>query len=193
MLKKYGKVELVSHEGDEELISLIAGVSRNSGTGPGVKKLLRWGHFSPFEFASMTFFIECPVFVARQLMRHRTASYMEASLRYCEGEPEFFVREVGNRTDITNTRFETAYDKAYQSYKELLESGVSKEQARAVLPVGMYTKFFVKYDMRNMIEMLKQRLSKHAQRETRWYAGEMLTEVQSCFPTIADYIKKEIE
>jgi thymidylate synthase (FAD) len=118
---------------------------------------------------------------------------MEVSLRYCVGDPGFFLREEGSRADITNTKFEMAYDRAYESYKELLESGVSREQARAVLPVGMYTKFYVRYDMRNMMEMLKQRLSRHAQKETRWYAQEMLGHVEDHFPTIANYIKKEIE
>jgi Predicted alternative thymidylate synthase len=188
VLDDTGFVELVSVQGDEELISRVAGISHESEKGPGVAKLLEWGHMSPFEFASMTFRIKCPIFVARQLFRHRTGHYMEKSLRYCEGKPEFYVPKTQQAVE-----YKEQYQNAWEMYKTLVAWKEPKEQARCVLPMGMYTEYYFQMDMRNLISLLKLRLDEHAQMETQEYARAILRFLDAHFPVISDYIIKSVD
>ena len=177
-----GSVELVNVLGDEQLISKIAGISHDSEKGPSIEKLLKWEHFSPFEFASMTFKIKCPIFVARQLFRHRTGHYLERSLRYCEANLEMFLPNEDN--------VEEMLELVSKLYHDLLSKDVPKERARAVLPLGLYTEYYFQMDMRNLMHMLKMRLDESAQGETREYAHAILKHVQESFPTIGEYLEK---
>lgn len=181
-----GFVELVTHSGDEEHISRIAGISHNSKKGPSVKKLLDWEHLSPFEFADVTFRVKCPIFVARQLLRHRTGKYMERSLRYCESKPDFYIPTVGD----LDLLYDGIYRESFRAYHELLDQGADKEQARMTLPVGLYTEYYFKIDLRNLMNLLKLRLHEDAQFETRKYAEAMLELIKDLFPTIYKYVVK---
>ena len=187
-LLDHGFVQYVSHSGDEAFISRMAGISHMNETGPSVDKLLAWEHMSPFEFANITFRIKCPIFVARQLMRHRTASYVEKSLRYNNADPEFFSLEMDNTEDTRNVTMASAYKQSYENYLALLKEGKPKEQARTVLPLGMYTEYFFQFDLNNLLKMLKLRLDKHAQQETRMYAYEVYTILNEHFPTIGKWV-----
>jgi thymidylate synthase (FAD) len=179
-----GYVQLVSVEGNEEYISRIAGISHDSAKGPSIEKLLDWGHFSPFEFASMTFKIKCPIFVARQLFRHRTGHYMEKSLRYCQAKQDAYIIN-------DESKMKQLYIQAWEAYEEMIAKGYPKEQARAVLPVGIYTEYYFKMDMRNLISLLILRCAKDAQKETQQFAGAMLVIVGLYFPTIRKYIEEK--
>jgi len=177
-------VQLIKIYGDEEFIKTVSGKSHES-NGATIKNLIKWGHLSPLEFADVTFLVTAPIFVARQIMRHRTGSYMERSLRYCEANMTFFT------PDSSKYGYEMAYDIAYASYQKLLSGGATKEQARAVLPVGLYTSFYMKMDMRNLTHFLQLRTAENTQKETRDVANMMLDLIEPTFPTIAKYIRGE--
>lgn len=156
-------------------------------------KLLRYlienKHLSPFEGCEMTFHVKAPIFVARQWFRHRTASYNEQSYRYTKAEEsDFYIPSewrlqsennkqasdgvVDSETNELLTRYyKHEVESAWKTYEFLLSKGVAREQARAVLPVSLYTTFNYKTDLRNLIwGFLEQRCHPHAQAEIRAYA-----------------------
>lgn len=146
-----------------------------------INNLIRNKHLSPFEFLCMVFKIKAPIFVARQWMRHRTGSYLEKSLRYTKAHAEFYIPD--NLTEAGKKHLEIFYSRAFELYKELLESE-KKEQARAVLPIGLYTEFYFKMDLRNLMHFLELRLDKHAQFEIRKYAEAIGEIFRREFPII---------
>ena len=152
--------------------------------------LVREEHMSPMEHTSLTFEVSAPIFVARQWMRHRVGcSYNEKSLRYCEAEPEFYVPEGLNEEQ------EEIYEcnqSCWEDYRQLLHSGVPREQARAVLPLGIYTTFAFTCNMASLFHFLKLRLSPAAQMEIRVYAKGMLQLAKGVFPITAGEIEKKL-
>jgi thymidylate synthase (FAD) len=187
----------VSHFGSEKLISQVAGQSRDSAHGPSIENLLAWGHLSPFEFASMTFFISCPIYVARQVMRHRTGKYMEKSLRYTEPDDEVYIIDLDcgdkERNEVLNQSFKDYYESLFRNYHKLIESGMPKEQARGVLPLATFTHFYMQMDVRNLINFFLLRLSPDTQAETRFLAELMLTHFKKEFPTVGTYISNKLK
>jgi len=184
------KVEVVEIHGDEDFIKKISGISHGS-EGASVEKLLNWGHLSPLEFAGVTFKVTCPIFVARQMMRHRTGKYMEASLRYCESGLEFYTPpeledDLMYKFMIENSKF------VYSTLLEKYGKGRGNELARCVLPVSTVTEFYMQMDMRNLTHFLLLRLADGAQIETRLLASDMLDLIEEKFPTITAYIIKEV-
>lgn len=158
--------------------------------------LLEHGHMSPFEMVEVKFHIKAPIFVARQLMTHRTFNRNEFSMRYADPERisedgiDFYTPEEFRLQDTVNKQgskgvlegednfsafveYNTALAEAETSYREMVKLGVAKEQARMVLPVSVYTEWIWKNDLRNTWNMLRQRLDTHAQQETRQYAMAM--------------------
>ncbi len=148
--------------------------------------LVRHGHFSPFEHSVFQFHIKCPIFVARQWMRHRIASYNEISARYTEVQDEFYYPDAFRAQDRSNRqgsfassaldqkRLRAVYDRAikasYAAYKELLDAGAAREMARMVLPVAQYTQFHWTVNARSLLNFLQLRADEHAQLEIRRYA-----------------------
>lgn len=151
-----------------------------------IEYLLEHGHFSPFEHSVFQFHIKCPIFVARQWMRHRIASYNEISARYTEVHDEFYfpsefrAQDRSNRqgslpsANLDQKRMLEIYDKAiksaYASYKELLDAGAAREMARLVLPVAQYTQFYWSINARSLLNFISLRADSHAQWEIRRYA-----------------------
>ena len=127
---------------------------------------------TPFETIVFTFDIKCPIFVARQWMRHRIGSFNEESLRYCVAEREFYVPN-GLTTDM-EILWRYMHVASFEHYANLLESGIPKEQARSILPIGIYTKFYWTVNGRSLMNFLKLRLDKGAQAEIREYAKVIL-------------------
>lgn len=166
------------------------------------EKLIRYlmvnKHTSPFEAAVFTFHVQCPIFIARQFMRHRTFSYNEVSARYTALPEEFFVPDslpvqaTGNKqmSDAASVGFESAWiaciktqqQNAYGLYKELLDAGVSREYARTVLPVSIMTRFYCTVDLHNLFHFLRLRLHAHAQKEIREVAEQMLALIEPLAP-----------
>lgn len=151
-----------------------------------IQYLVENEHHSPFEHCYFQFHIKCPIFVARQWMRHRICSYNEISARYTEVKDEFYipsefrVQDFANRQgsvaskDLDNKAlldiYKQSIESSYQAYKKLLEAGVAREMARCVLPVSQYTQFYWTVNARSLLNFIKLRADAHAQYEIRVYA-----------------------
>jgi len=154
-----------------------------------INYLLKHRHGSPLEMVNFRFTIKCPISVMREWIRHRMASYNERSGRYTKLDPEFYVPEtfreqigkVGNYSyrDMEDPKsaeqcdliMHHAYDVCWQSYEHLIAKGVAKEQARNVLPVGIYTQFAWNVNLRSLFNFLSLRTDKRAMWEIRQYAN----------------------
>jgi thymidylate synthase (FAD) len=154
-----------------------------------IKFLMRERHASPFEHSVFRFHIRCPIFVAREWMRHRWSSFNEFSLRYAKATEDFYVpaaedvrSQVGKPgaytfetvepelAEHTRDALREVYEHAYATYERLVEAGVAREVARSVLPVGDYTEFYWTVNARSLMNFVSLRASETAQREIRRYA-----------------------
>lgn len=204
----HGFVRLVDYMGDDSAIVQAARVSYGDGTKTVledkalIRYLLRHKHTTPFEMTSIKFHIKLPIFVARQWIRHRTASVNEYSGRYSEMKDEFYVPDLeqiapqskinkqGRGEDIfseefkTNiaTKMEESQKESYSEYRDLLDSGVSREISRINLPLSNYTEWYWKMDLHNLFHFLRLRLDSHAQYEIRVYAEAIAEIVKQLFP-----------
>ncbi len=146
---------------------------------------------SSFEFVNFLFEVKCPIFVARQWFRHRIGSYQEISRRYVKDNLEFFIPE-----DL-NEKLKEEYIKLCENcksfYEKLVKSGVRKEVARGILPVSLYTVFYWQVNLRSLINFLKVRLDKHAQKEIREYAKTILELVEPYCPIVISLLKEKLE
>ena len=159
-----------------------------------VRFLMRERHGTPFEHNAFRFHIRCPIFVAREWFRHRIGSFNEESARYHQLEPAFYVpspedvrTQVGKPGAYTfeSVDAETAervrqtlaahYDETYARYEQLLESGLAKELARSVLPMGIFTQFYWTVNARALMNFLSLRAHETAQLEIRRYAEALET------------------
>jgi len=158
--------------------------------------LIRNEHSSPFEFAEFVFHVKVPIFVARQMFRHRTASISEVSARYTKVEDEYYHpqwrlqnksnRQGSSNEGLINEEMDKEYrdlqEQAYQTYEKLLANGVSREVARSCLPVAYYTQFYWKQDLRNLLHFIRLRTDYHAQYEVRVVAQAFAYFVQKYCP-----------
>ena len=145
-----------------------------------IRHLLREGHMTPFEAMVFTFDMKCPIFVARQWMRHRIGSFNEESLRYCVADKEFY-NPFGDPEDFIDGSPTVSYQtwkrlnkRQFDEYEKLVKRGMSKEQARSILPLGTYTKFYWTVNGSSLMNFLRLRLDKGAQAEIREYAKVIL-------------------
>lgn len=211
----HGHVRLTGYFGSDQLIVDTARISYG-GTSKGEaadRKLLEYlyknRHTSPFEQCNVTFNIKFPIFLMRQFVRHRTFRLNEWSGRYSELADEFFMPQVWRAQDNKNRQGSAqplddqtfcnmianeAYAMAYGAYQKLLHAGVSKEQARIVLPVGIYTEIRVNCDLHNLLHFFRLRLDAHAQGEMRDVAAAMYDLVRPLFPwTFAAFNRYQIK
>jgi thymidylate synthase (FAD) len=154
-----------------------------------IRFLMRERHGTPFEHNAFRFHIRCPIFVAREWFRHRVGSFNEFSLRYARATDDFYVPEAEDvRTQVgkpgaysfepvsdelaeeTREQLQEVYEQAYAAYEQLVEKGVARELARAVLPVGAYTEFYWTVNARSLMNFISLRAAESAQREIRRYA-----------------------
>ncbi len=139
-----------------------------------INYLMRDRHGSPFEHTSLTFYVEAPVFVAREFFRHRSGwSYNEESGRYKQLKPTFYAPpperplvQVGKPGAYTfkpgdhvhaasvEQNFRYVYREAYQRYMGMLQQGIAREVARMVLPVGIFTSFYATCNARSLMHFL---------------------------------------
>lgn len=155
-----------------------------------IEKLIKNSHTSPFEQVEFRFLVRAPIFVARQWMRHRTWSYIEVSRRFTNKGVSFYIPDfLDKENSLIYT--ETVLD-AYSSYKELLERGVKKEDARGLLPVSMYTEFYAKTDLHNLLHFLKLRRGNGAQYEISQYALAIEKLVEPIVPITMRVWKKDL-
>lgn len=163
----------VSTVGEQSLDDVDADPERSAGL---IRYLMRDRHGSPFEHNSMTFFVQAPIFVWREHMRHRIASYNEESGRYRQLRPVFYVpgpdRPLlqvgkagayeflpGTAEQQTMVDFEVrrSCEQAYEAYERMLAAGVAREVARMVLPVSIYSSAYVTLNARSLMNFLSLR------------------------------------
>ena len=154
-----------------------------------IRFLMRERHGTPFEHNAFRFHVRCPLFVAREWFRHRVGSFNEFSMRYAKASDDFYVPEPEDvRTQVgkpgaysfepvddelaerTREELREVYDHAFATYERLVEAGVARELARAVLPVGAYTEFYWTINARSLMNFVSLRAAETAQREIRRYA-----------------------
>jgi len=123
-------------------------------------------HNTVFEHAVFRWGVKCPIFVARQWMRHRIGSYNERSLRYCTADREYYVPAEAPHREEYIRHMEASFD----VYERLVQSGWHKERARSVLGLGVYTEFIWTVNAWSLMNWLTKRLDKAAQWEHREYA-----------------------
>ncbi len=195
----------VSTAGEQSLDEIGEDPARSAGL---INYLARERHGSPFEHTSMTFFISAPIFVFREFMRHRIASYNEESGRYRELSPVFYIPDADRKlvqigkagaytfVDGTKEQLETtqaamkkSYLLAYEQYQVMLEAGVAREVARAVLPVGLYSSMYVTMNARALMNFLSLRTARegshfpsYPQREIEMVAEKMEVEFARLMP-----------
>ncbi len=203
-----GFVKLVDHMGSDLSVVNAARVSfgkRKDTFDEGDEKLIRYlakhEHTSPFRHTAMTLHVKAPIFVFRQWMKHRIGSeFNEISGRYVVfPEDEFFVPEVfrqqakvnkqGSEGEIAPEHREAAaktYLEACRSsvaqYRALLEMGVCKEQARCVLPLGLYSEVYWTVSLQAVAHFIRLRSDSHAQWEIQQYAAAVRELAEQIYP-----------
>jgi len=214
-----GNVALLDVFGNDEEIIEAARVSYQKGTTPTsdtrtlLRYLVRHKHTSPLEMAEVKFYLKVPIFVARQLIRHRTANVNESSARYSILSDEFYVPELEQMQpqSTTNKQGRAAGEpieyaentrmlmtdcmsETMDLYGNILgNTELSREIARIITPVSVYTTMYWKIDLHNYFHFLNLRLDSHAQWEIRQMAQAMFDLTQPHFPiaheAFQDYIQ----
>ena len=208
----HGFVGLVDHMGNDNAIVQAARVSYGAGTKTVnddrglIRYLMRHEHTTPFEMCEVKFHIKLPIFVMRQLVRHRTASLNEYSARYSVITDEFYIPdpEVLQKQSTTNKQgreggltdeerghiladmLET-WDDNYAVYeRHINDYGLARETARSLLPVGGYTECYWKANLKNFLHMARLRMDSHAQWEIQEFARAMYALVKPIFPVACE-------
>jgi len=162
-----------------------------------VKYLAKHKHLSPFGHAFASFHVKAPIFVARQLVKHKFLRWNEISRRYVDDEPEFYVPDVwrGRSADkkqgskgVVHTDADPAFvnHTALRTYNEMLEEGVAPEQARMVLPQSTMTEWYWSGSLDAFANMCRLRCASDTQYETRVVADQINTEMFKLFPVSWD-------
>jgi len=207
----HGFVQFVDQMGDDRRIADAAWVStRDESTAKGrtdrdVKRILNYmmrnGHNSPFEMVEFVFRMRMPIFVARQLIRHRTFNTNEMSGRYRELPAESYLPALdriggrgktnkqgtegelsGSTKEMASAILSKGQEVSWDNYRSLNELGISREIARINLPVATYTEWYWKCDLHNIFHMLEQRMDPHAQWETQQYAKAIYNVIKDRVP-----------
>ena len=214
-----GFVRLVDSMGGDDAIVQSARVSYGKGTSKVsqdrglIRYLMRHRHTTPFEMVEFKFHCKMPIFVARQWVRHRTANINEYSLRYSEARDEFYypdpdniefqsaLNKQGRMGEVDSELkqkvqryFKEISERSFEIYSELNEAGVARELARAVLPVNLYTEWYWKNDLHNLLHFIGLRSDGHAQYEIRVFSDAMASFVKEVAPfaweAYQDYVVK---
>ena len=217
-IHKHGFVRLIDVMGDDSSIADGARVSYGKGTRSVsdnrnlIRYLVRHKHTSPLEMVEVKFHLKLPIFVMRQLVRHRTASLNEYSGRYSIMSDDCYVPELdyiqpqsktnnqGRGDDGLSDRWKARYQetindiryKCLVAYRFLIgnesveHGGLTRELARTVLPVSNYTECYWKMDLHNFFHFCRLRMDDHAQQEIQDYAKAMYEMVKPEVPIAAE-------
>ncbi len=195
----------VSTQGEQTLESALAEqnaeetAKRDRGL---INYLMRDRHGSPFEHTSMTFYVQAPIFVFREFMRHRIASYNEESGRYKELNPVFYVPGpdrnliqtgkpgayeflpgTAEQVALVEQEARTASINSYESYQRMLEAGVAREVARIVLPLNIYSSMYVTMNARALMNFLSLR----TKREGTHFPSFPQREIEMCAEKMEEF------
>jgi thymidylate synthase (FAD) len=211
-----GFVRLVDYMGSDERVVQAARVSYGAGTKTYredaglIDYLLRHNHTSPFEQIVLTFHMKLPIFIARQIVRHRTASLNEISGRYSVMKDEFYIpapedmspqsadnkqgRASGPVDAETAGKIRAGMDAlqkhAYEEYQALIGQGIAREIARINLPLALYTEWYWEMDLHNLFHFLELRMDIHAQLEVRRYAEVMFEITKKVAPRCCESFQR---
>ncbi len=225
-----GFVRVIDYMGNDSSIVQAARVSYGKGTKSInddellIRYLMRNKHTTPFEMCEIKFHIKCPIFVARQWLRHRTANVNEYSARYSIMSNDFYIPEDSSLLSQSSTNkqgredrlsdsetkhvaslIESNTNQSYANYQDIMNTdsegnllddnrkGLTRELSRIVLPLNVYTEFYWKIDLHNLLHFLRLRAHSHAQYEIQEYAYKMLDLVKLWVPlaykAFEDYVK----
>lgn len=184
------------------------------------KKLLKYlyknKHTSPFEMCKLTLNIKMPIFIARQYVRHRMQNMNEISARYTQLSNDFYIPKYWRKQDTKNkqgstkdenfnpdvfdpieevnedatTLFEYSCDYAYKVYENMLKSGISREMARMILPLNIYTEIYCCWDLKNLLHFIGLRDDSHAQAEIQEYGKAIKSICKELFPWTMEAYEK---
>jgi thymidylate synthase (FAD) len=208
----HGVVRVIDYMGDDAAIVQAARVSYGQGTRQArddaglIRYLMRHWHSTPFEMCEIKFHVKLPIFVARQWIRHRTANVNEYSARYSILDREFYIpapdalaaqstSNAQGRGDVLEgaeaarvleiLKGDSA--RAYEHYEQMLsqegQQGLARELARMNLPMNIYTQWYWKTDLHNLMHFLRLRADAHAQYEIRVYAEAICDIVRAWVPS----------
>lgn len=204
-------VELIEHMGGDDRVAMSAWVSFNRDNEERLKDrdrvrgliefLASHEHMTPFESSVYTFRIEAPIFVFREIQRHRSSSFNEWSGRYSEMLPKFYLPapdrplvqegKAGAYTFVPGTEIQHAYVRirqgiaiqtAWDEYENQLEFGIAKEVARNILPLNIYSRMYMTVNARNLMHFLYLRTASNALYEIRQVADEMEKHLAATMP-----------
>lgn len=201
------QVTLIDHMGSDLSVVNAARVSFHKeselndegGLSQGDQKLIAYlakhKHFSPFNHSFISIRIKAPIFVARQLVKHKFMPWNEVSRRYVDDEPEFYFPEYWRKkadnvkqgsseekVNPANLYPEQAVKRSLQEYNQLLSEGVCAEQARMILPQNMMTEWIWSGTLGAWCDMLRLRLDPHTQYESRIVATKAREIIEPIFP-----------
>lgn len=202
------KVTYLHHAGDDLTpvnAARISFASESTGMTEKDEKLLDYlaknKHFSPFEHCSLSVLVECPLYIRSQIHRHRTFAYNEVSRRYTDEGLEFYLPPVDDIRSqsksnkqasdgpLDETVAQLVHRKMSQQcresemlFEELIFLGVSREQARGILPQCLMTKFYMTGNLRNWVHFLQLRIHAHAQKEAQYVGLQAKAILEQHFP-----------
>ena len=209
-----GFVKVVDYMGSDESVVKAARVSYDANNKPHTQEenaklinyLMKHKHSSPFEMCEIELHIKAPLFVARQWMRHRTASYNEISARYTEVKDSFYVPDASRLTKQSKTNKQCSSQEAIDTihadeflnivkirnqhfieeynYFNSKEVDLAKEINRINMPVSAYTEFYYKTNLKNLLHFIKLRDHPHAQKEIQEYAKVIDNIIQQWCPMV---------
>ncbi|NEH50729.1 FAD-dependent thymidylate synthase [Rhizobium leguminosarum] len=222
----HGFIRVVDYMGDDAAVVQAARVSYGRGTKKVsedrglIRYLMRHFHTTPFEMAEIKVHVKLPIFVARQWIRHRTASVNEYSARYSILDKEFYVPDSSHLAAQSSTNKQGREDnsledsawvldllrdeseRSYRGYTSLLNTsedgsdldngrvGIARELARMNLSLNFYTQWYWKTNLHNLLNFLRLRADPHAQYEIRAYAEKLLDITEKWVPLTFEAFKE---
>ena len=162
-----------------------------------INYLASHGHISPFGHCFASFHVKAPIFVARQLVKHKFLRWNEISRRYVDDEPEFYTPDVwrgraedvkqGSGAECKSQYFPSVYadevnTKAVEDYRKMLQQGVAPEQARMILPQSTMTEWYWSGSLDAFADMCRLRCDTDTQAETRLVADDISKKMAELFP-----------
>ena len=158
-----------------------------------INYLASYKHTSPFGHAFASFHVKAPIFVARQLVKHKFLRWNEISRRYVDDEPEFYVPEVwrGRSADkkqgsegVINSEYNPQYldSKIKYAYLQALDMGIAPEQARMLLPQSTMTEWYWSGSLDAFSDMCRLRCDTDTQAETQKVAWDIALIMEDLFP-----------
>lgn len=204
-------VELLQHVGGEAVVVQAARQStqgRNAkavDNGRFINFLAEEGHLVPLEHNLLTFHLEVPIFVSRQIVKYRHSSISEESGRYREMEGVFYIPsderpvvQVGKTGDysfdhdtdtsvLVQDSLKASSEEVWENYEYMLEMGVAKEVARMCLPVNLYSSMVVSMNLVGWLHFVAQRATlapSHGQYEIAMVADKVAEKIEELYPNV---------